>query len=237
MSMSQPTSTPTGNRLLDRLPAHEYHRLRPHLQQAAWEFKQVIYESRTPIDYAYFPQRGVASMVTLMEDGRCIEVATIGREGVIGLTTLLGGEKTIARIIVQVPGNALRMKASVLNAETDKDSRLRRLLLLYNVAFLKQLTQSVACNGLHSLVQRCCRWLLMNRDRIDSDEMPLTHESLANMLGVRRSSVSEVLEPLQEKGLIRYRRGKLKILNRKGIEAAACECYRTVNEEFERLFG
>jgi len=237
MSISQPISMPSGNKLLDGLSPHEYSRLRPHLQLVPWEFKQVLYEPRAPIDYAYFPLEGVASMVTLMEDGRGIEVATIGREGVIGLAALLGGDKTIARFIVQVPGTALRMKAEVLKGETGQDSPLGRLLLLYNTAFLKQITQSVACNGLHSLVQRACRWLLMNRDRIDTEELPLTHELLADMLGVRRSSVSEVLEPLQKKGLIRYRRGKLTIVNRKGLESAACECYRAVKDEFERLFG
>ena len=228
---------PSGNKLLDGLPPHQYSRLQPHLQRVPLELRQVLHEPRTAIEYAYFPRAGVASMVTLMEDGGNIEVASIGREGVIGLAALLGDETTIARFIVQMPGTALRMKAKILREETSQDTPLRRMLLLYNVAFLKQVTQSAACNGLHSLMQRCCRWLLMNRDRIDTEELPLTHELLADMLGVRRSSVSEVLEPLQKKGLIRYRRGKLTILNRKGLESAACECYRAVKEEFERLFG
>jgi CRP-like cAMP-binding protein len=237
MAISRSTTTPSGNKLLDRLRRQEYHRLVPHIQLVPLDFKQVLFEPRTSLDYAYFPREGVASMITLMEDGRGIEVATIGREGMIGLSTLLGGEKSIARFIVQIPGNALRMKAGVLKEETSRDTPLRRLLFLYNTAFLKQITQSVACNGLHSLRQRCCRWLLMSRDRMDTDELPLTHELLADMLGVRRSSVSEVLEPLQQKGLIHYHRGKLKILDYKGLEAVACECYRRVKEEFDRLFG
>jgi CRP-like cAMP-binding protein len=172
-----------------------------------------------------------------MEDGRAIEVATIGDEGMVGLPLLVGAKTTANRVIVQVPGEALRMAADVLREEVSRDSALRRLMILYHTAFLAQVSQAVACNGLHSVYQRCCRWLLMTQDRAHSDVFPMTHEFLAEMLGVRRSTVSEVLEPFQEKGLIRSSRGKLTVLDREGLAAGACECYRRINEQFVRLFG
>jgi CRP-like cAMP-binding protein len=173
-----------------------------------------------------------------MDDGRAIEVATVGDEGMVGLP-LLAGPKTTSnhRVIVQVPGEALRMSGNVLRDEVSRDGPLRRLLIQYIAAFFAQVSQAVACNGLHSVHQRCCRWLLMTQDRAHSDVFPMTHEFLAEMLGVRRSTVSEVLEPIQDAGLIRYSRGKCTVLVREGLKAGSCECYRRINEEFERLFG
>jgi CRP-like cAMP-binding protein len=172
-----------------------------------------------------------------MENGSGIEVASVGREGIVGVGLLFGVEKALARIIVQVPGTALRMERDILRDEISQDTPLRRLLFLYERALFRQVMQSVACNGLHSLLQRCCRWLLTTRDRIDSDQFVMTHEFLAEILGVRRSSVSEVLETLQKKGLIHYQRGIIQILNRKGLENLVCECYRSVKMEFDRLFA
>ena len=237
MSISGLPPVPSGNRLLDLLPKSDYRRLLPHLEIVPLKFKQILYEARTVIDHVYFPREGAASMVSQMEDGRGIEVAVIGREGLIGLGGLLGGERALARYIVSIPGSALKIRVNVIKEETSKDTPLRRLLLLYLNAFLRQTVQSGACNGLHSVAQRCCRWLLKSRDRTDSDQFVLTHEFLADMLGVRRSSVSEVLELLQEKGWLYYHRGKIRILRRKGLESAACECYRNVKEEFDRLFS
>ena len=171
--------------------------------------KHVLFKARSPIDYAYFPNRGVVSALTVMEDGRAIEVATIGDEGMVGLPLLVGGKTTANRVIVQVPGEAVRMAEDVLRDEVSRDSPLRQVLVLYHTAFLAQVSQAVACNGLHSVHQRCCRWLLMTQDRAHSDVFPMTHEFLAEMLGVRRSTVSEVLEPFQEKGLIRYSQGEM----------------------------
>src|ERR1700692_3386296 len=172
-----------------------------------------------------------------MEAGKAIEVATIGDEGMVGLPLLVGAKTTANRVIVQVPGEAVRMAEDVLRQEVSRDSPLRRLLVLYHTAFLAQISQAVACNGLHSVHKRCCRWLLMTQDRAHSDVFPMTHEFLAEMLGVRRSTVPEVLEPFQEKGLIRYSRGKCPVRNRKSLKAGPCECYRRINEEFERLCG
>src|SRR6202158_5657753 len=237
MSKTKPPAAPHGNRLLARLPPADYQRLFPRLQLVPLEFKHVLYEARSPIDYAYFPNRGVVSALTVMVDGRAIEVATVGDEGMVGLPLLVGAKTTANRMIVQVPGEALRMGADVLSGEASRASPLRRLLVLYHGAFLLQVSQAVACNGLHSVHQRCCRWLLMTQDRAHSDVFPMTHELLAEMLGVRRSTVSEVLEPLKEQGLIRYSRGKVTVLDREGLEAGSCECYRRINEEFVRLFG
>jgi CRP-like cAMP-binding protein len=228
---------PHGNRLLARLPPDDYKRLLSRLQAVPLEFKQILYEARSPFEYAYFPNRGVVSSLAVMEDGKAIEVATVGNEGMVGLPLLVGAKTAANRVMVQVPGEALRMEEAVLREEASRDSAMRRLLILYHSAFLVQVSQAVACNGLHSIHQRCCRWLLMTQDRAQSDVFPMTHELLAELLGVRRSSVSEVLELIQEEKLIRYSRGKFTVLNRERLKTGSCECYRRVNEEFQRLFG
>ncbi len=237
MPKTKSPAAPHENRLLALLPPDDYKRLRPRLKPVALEAKHVLYEARSPIYHAYFPSRGVVSALNVMEDGRAIEVATVGNEGMVGLPLLVGARTAANRVIVQVPGEALRLGADVVREEVSRDSALRRLLILYHTAFLSQVSQAVACNGLHSAQQRCCRWLLMTQDRAQSDVFPMTHELLAEMLGVRRSTVSEVLEPLQKKGLIRYSRGKFTVLDRKGLMGCACECYRRISEEFERLFA
>jgi CRP-like cAMP-binding protein len=236
MSKTKPPAAPPGNRLLAQLPTDEYHRLLPRLKVIPLALKQVLYAARSVIDYSYFPNYGVLSALTVMEDGRAIEVATIGDEGMVGLPLLVGAKTTSNRVIVQVPGEAMRMSEDVLREEVSRDSPLRRLLALYHTVFLAQVSQAVGCNGLHSVHQRCCRWLLMTQDRAHSDVFPMTHEFLAEMLGVRRSTVSEVLEPFQEKGLIRYSRGKCTVLDRKGLKAGSCECYRVIAKDFERMF-
>jgi CRP-like cAMP-binding protein len=237
MVKSQAAPAPPGNRLLARLPPQEYQRLLPLLRLFPLEFNYVLNEPRSAIDYIYFPSRGVVSAVTLMEDGTVIEVATVGNEGMVGLSAFLGDEESPNRQIVQVPGESLRMGADDLRAETTQDTPLRRLLFRYNTAFFKQISQAVACNGLHRVQQRCCKWVLMTHDRAQSDEFPLTHEFLSHMLGVRRMSVTDVLKPLQDAGLIRNRRGWITVLNRPGLEAATCECYRSVQDAFDRLLG
>jgi CRP-like cAMP-binding protein len=201
------------------------------------ELRHVLFEPRASIDYAYFPSEGVVSLLTVMEDGAGIELATIGNEGMVGLPILLGIAESSSRAVVQVPSVGLRMRADRLKAEISRDTPLRRLLLLYNGVFLFQISQGVACNGLHSVQRRCCRWLLMTHDRVASDEFPITHEFLSQMLGVRRPSITEVLRPLQKDGLIGYRRGKMTIFDREGLEAASCECYRIVVQEYQRLLG
>jgi CRP-like cAMP-binding protein len=237
MPKTKPPAEPHGNRLLARLPPNDYKRLLPRLQRVPLELKHILYEARSPFDYAYFPSRGVISALAVMEDGRAIEVATVGNEGMVGLPLLVGAKTAANRVMVQVPGEALRMEGDVLREEASRDSALRQLLILYHSAFLVQVSQAVACNGLHSIHQRCCRWLLMTQDRAHSDVFPMTHEFLGELLGVRRSSVSEVLEQIQEEKLIRYSRGKFTVLDRERLKVGSCECYRRINEEFERLFG
>ena len=225
------------NQLLARLPPSEYQRLAPQLKAVRLPVKRVLYAAYAPIDYAYFPVDAVISAVTIMDDGSAIEVATIGNEGIAGLGAFIGGETSPYEIMVQVEGNAVRISADALKKEADRDGPLRKILGLYNIALQTQIGYSVACNGLHTIEKRCCRWLLMTHDRIDSDVLPLTHEFLSIMLGVRRSSVTEILQPLQAQGLIQNERGKIKVLDRKGLEAVSCECYRRTVEEFKRLFG
>ena len=230
--------TSSGNHLLARLPESEYRRLVPALEAVSWEAGHVLYEARAPIDFAYFPTRGTASALTMMEDGSAIEVATIGNEGLMGMTLAIGAETSPNKVIVQVPGAALRIKANVFKEKAAQDSPFRRLLYLYHSAFLTQLSYSVACNGLHHVRQRCCRWLLMTQDRAHGDKViPLTHEFLGFMLGVRRSTVTDILQPLQEEGIIRNGRGEITILDRSRMEAECCECYRQTNEEYDRLLG
>jgi CRP-like cAMP-binding protein len=235
MSHRQPV--PASNQLLARLPAGEYSRLLPGMQLVALSPKQILYEARARIEQAYFPIRGVVCALIFMENGSAIEVASIGSEGMVGLPAFLRTETALTHVIVQVPGDALRIRADVLLAEASREGPFRRLLIAYQSAFLCQVSHGVACNGLHSVQQRCCRWMLMTQDRVQSETLPLTHELVAMMLGVRRASISEVLRPLQEWGLIRSQRGQITVLDRGGLEDICCECYRTLDEEFDRLLG
>ena len=223
------------NHLLARLPKDEFNRLSPLLQPVLLTAKQVLYKVRSSMDYVYFPTNGVVSAMTIMVDGSAIEVTTIGNEGVTGLTAFIGGETSPYEVIVQVSGDGLRMKADAFKEEAKRDGPLKKILVLYNTVFAMQVSYSVACNGLHKVEQRCCRWLLMTQDRVGSNVLRLTHEFLAIMLGVRRASVTEVLQPLQKRGMIRIRRGSIELLDRPGLEETSCECYRVVNEEFRRL--
>ena len=220
------------------LSHEEYNRLEPHLEQVQLEFRQVLSEPGRPIEHVYFPNSGVLSWLAVLEDGSSVEVATIGNEGMTGIRLLLGAETAPARVIVQVPGSAMRLSSAQLKVATfRRDSSLVHILHRYLSAFLTQVTQSVACNTLHPLVQRLARWLLMTHDRVQADQFPLTHELLAMMLGVRRASVTEVARKLQNAGLIRYVHGKITVLNRAGLEAASCECYRAVKKDFDELLG
>lgn len=236
MAKANTPHPPTGNRLLARLSPAEYKRLLPRLTPVHLESDQVLHKPRTPFVYAYFPTRAVSSYLRIMESGSTIEVGTVGNEGMIGVSGALGAPESPHQVIAQVAGEALRIEAKALAEETARSEPLRRLLVTYQAAFYAQVSQSVACNGLHPIGKRCCRWLLMTHDRVGADALPLTHEYLGFMLGVRRASVTEVLGPLRDQGLIQYSRGSITLLDRKGLEAAACECYQAVNDEYDRLF-
>jgi CRP-like cAMP-binding protein len=222
------------NRFLARLPETVYRRLVPLLQPVTLPLGQVLYEARGPIEYAYFPTGAVLSAVTVMLDGNTIEVASIGNEGLVGHYGS-GGKWSPHRVIVQIAGDGLRIDARVLEDKGTKVGPLRELLTAYQLAFISQMSQSVACNGLHRLGQRCCRWLLMSRDRVGSNDLHLTHEYLAILLGARRASVTEALRPLQEAGLVQSHRGRITILDGAGLEARACECYGVVRAAYNRL--
>lgn len=226
-----------GNRLLARLPQDEYRRIRPLLQDMSSKLGQVLYEAHSPIDYVYFPIQSTLSAIVVMENGSAIEVATIGSEGAAGLSIPLGDRISLYRVIVQIEDGMQRVPADRLQREIDRGGVLRDLLLSYQAAFFAQVSQSVACNGLHPIQQRCCRWLLMTHDRAPSDLLRITHEFLAIMLGVRRPSVTEVLQALQKKGLIHCGRGKIEVIDRPGLEAASCECYGAIKREYEHLLG
>jgi CRP-like cAMP-binding protein len=224
----------SGNRLLDLLSDQAFARLESRLVPVSHKFDEPIYEARQEVDYVYFPTTAVASLLTIMEDGSAIEVATVGREGLVG-HVIVDHKISINRVIIQIAGTSLRMPASALLAALNEIDEIRYVLVQYRRAYDFQVSRAVACNGLHKVEQRCCRWLLMTRDRVASDEFALTHEYLGMMLGVRRSSVTEVLAPLQAEGLLQSTRGSISVLDRAAIEARACECYDAVNAEYRRL--
>ena len=235
--MSQLPTASTKNLLLARLPPSDRLRLTARMRPVRLDFSQVLYESGAQIESVYFPTSGAVSALTVMDNGSAIEVATIGNEGVVGWTMLVAGKASNNKVIVQIAGDALRMDADVLEEEAGKETPLRRLLLGYNMAFMTQISQSVACNGLHPIQQRCCRWLLTTLDRMESNVVPLTHKYLGIMLGVRRASVTDVLRELQKKGLVSNSRGAITVLDRHGLERLSCECYRKVRNEFDRLLS
>ena len=237
ISVSETSRNAVGNNLLAALPKEEYKRLLPKMETVSLSFKQYLYQPNERIEYVYFPNSGVVSVVNVLGDGGTVEVATVGNEGMIGTPILLGVDRIPAETFVQVPGEALRMKADVFTREVPPGSPFHNLLLRYTQALINHLMQSVSCNQLHSVEKRCCRWLLLTHDRVESDEFPMTQEFLSLMLGVRRASVSVVAATLQKAGLIRYHRGKMTILNRQGLEAGSCECYQVVKDEFKRLLG
>ena len=225
------------NRFLARLPRADLARLLPLLEPVDLKLSQGLYEFRGPIEHVYLSTGAVFSALNLMEDGGAIEVATVGIEGLVGHTAVTGGSRSPNKVIVQVAGRACRIGVGALREEVARSCPLRELLSAYTAAFLAQVSQSVACNGLHRLEQRCCRWLLMTRDRVRSDDLHLTHEFLAIMLGARRASITDLLKPLQEANLIRSHRGRISILDGAELEKLACECYRVVRDEYDQLLG
>jgi CRP-like cAMP-binding protein len=229
-------ATPPANRLLAALPPKERTRLR--LEQVPLALRDVLFEAGQPVTHVYFPSSGVVSLLSPPEGvGEGVEVGLVGREGMVGLAVFLGADSSPFRCIVQVPGDALRLPADEFRSRVGRDSPLHGLLLRYTNAFLSQVSLSVSCNSLHSLEKRLCRWLLMTHVRAETDEFMLTHELLAAMLGVRRASVTEAARGLRQAGLIRYVRGQITVLDRPGLEAAACPCHRIAQREFDRLPG
>ena len=224
-----------GNKLLAALPDDELDGLRGQLEIVSLKYKEVIIEPGEPIEHVYFPLGCVVSVITGMDDGRMVEVGTIGNEGMAGLPVFLGKKTIRLGFLCQVAGAAARMRAEDLRNSIGPNDKLRNLLQAFTEATFVFAAQSSACNRLHSVEQRASRWLLHTHDRVDGDEFPLTHEFLSQMLGVRRASVSEVASRLQKAGLISYERGNVAILDRSGLETKSCECYRIIEEEFDSL--
>ncbi|MFN2566813.1 MAG: Crp/Fnr family transcriptional regulator [Gemmatimonadaceae bacterium] len=232
-------SAPKGglplNRILAALPRTQLARLAPSLERVALETGEVLFDPDRPIKYVYFPEDCVASIVGIMADGSAVETATVGREGMVGLPIFLGDGRTSLQAFCQVAGEALRMDARKFRQELARGERLPALLGRYTQALIVQIGQSSACNRLHPLRQRCARWLLQTRDRVRSDTFALTHQFLSQMLGVRRTTVTELAGEFEREGLIKNHYGRIVVLDRDGLERTACECYGIIQREFERL--
>ena len=225
------------NQILAALPRSEYQRIAPHLKPVELIGGQILLEPNEPVHNIYFPQRAMISLVSIMIDGSTTEIGLIGNEGTIGLPAILGGRSTTSHSIVQISGTALQISADIIRQEFLRQKKLHQLLLLYTQALLTQVSQSAACNRQHNIEARLARWLLSVQDCVLQNELPLTQEFIANMLGTRRSGVTVAAGILQQAGIISYSRGKIKILNQKALEETACECYRLVQSEFIRLLG
>jgi CRP-like cAMP-binding protein len=225
------------NRLLSMLSSTDYQRLRPHLERIPLDYRQSLYRAHKPIKFAYFIETGVGSLVNTMANGEAAEVGTIGNEGLVGLPLVLGDDRAPTSVYVQVPGAGLRMKAVLFKRELARSASMRVVMLRYTHAFFNQVAQSAACNQFHTIQQRCCRWLLMTHDRMQSNEFLLTQEFLAMMLGVQRTGVTAAAGTLQRAGLIRYNRGNVTIINRRGLRQLSCECYGVSKMEFDRLLS
>lgn len=225
------------NRLLGLLAARDYEGLRPHLHRQPLEYRKSLYAAGEKIEFVYFIETGVGSLVNTMKNGQAAEVGTIGNEGVVGLPLVFGDDRAPTSVYIQVPGEGLRIKASLFKRALARSPTMQVVMLRYAHALFNQVAQSAACNHFHSLEQRCCRWLLMTRDRMDSDRFLLTQEFLAMMLGVQRPGVSIAAGGLQRAGLITYKRGAVAILDLAGLMKRSCECYGISKMEFDRLLG
>ncbi len=228
-------SSMSKNLLLAALPEEEYQRLAPHLELVSLQVRQVIHESLGPIAHVYFPHEAMISIVNIMEDGSTVEVGLVGREGMAGIPTILGGNISLNQTFVQIADGATRLRADILKTELDRGGELQKLLLRYCQALLCQASQSAACNRFHTIEERLARWMLSVSDCINSDEFLLTQEFIAQMLGVRRSGVTVAANILSQAGMLHYSRGRVTIVNREVLEATTCECYKTIKGEFKRL--
>jgi CRP-like cAMP-binding protein len=233
--MTQPTvSSMLGNKILSGLPSSEQVRLGERLQRQSLCFGQKLYEPGDRIGFVYFPTSSAISILSVMEDGESVEVATVGNEGMLGVRAFFGLEIAMGRAVAQCSGELYRLPVEAFREELQRSEPLYRLVDRYSHAFLAQMFQSAGCNRLHAAEQRCARWLLMIRDRCRSDELHFTQEFLGDILGVRRQSVGIIQDQLQKAGLIRYSRGKVSILDGHGLEEVACECYKKLKDEFDR---
>jgi CRP-like cAMP-binding protein len=229
------TAEPRENFLLAALPAPEWQRWRQLLEKVEMPLGQVLYESGATLTHVYFPTTSIVSLLYVMENGASAEIAVVGNEGLVGISLFMGGESTPSRAVVQSAGHGLRLKAQLMKDEFNRAGPVLHLLLRYTQALITQMSQTAVCNRHHTLDQQLCRWLLLSLDRLQSNELVMTQELIANMLGVRREGVNEAAHKLQLAGLIRYSRGRITVLDRVELEKRTCECYAVVKREYDRL--
>ena len=236
--MTRAMSVPSDlrhNLLLRALPAAEWVRWEPQLEWVDLELGQVLYESDRTLSHVYFPTDTIVSMLYVMQNGASAEIAVVGLEGLVGISLFMGGGSTPSRAVVQSAGRGCRAPAAFVQHEFNSSPPVMHLLLRYTQALITQMSQTAVCNRHHSLDQQLCRWLLLSLDRLPGDELVMTQELIANMLGVRREGVTEAALKLQQAGLIRYARGRITVLDRRALEIRTCECYAVVKREYDRL--
>ena len=229
------SSDPRRNHLLAALPEAEWRRWLPQLEAVELPLGKVLYESGSTLSHVYFPTTAIVSLLYVMENGASAEIAVVGNEGIVGISLFMGGETTPSRAVVQSAGQGFRLKAQTMKDEFNLAGPVLHLLLRYTQALITQMAQTAVCNRHHTLDQQLCRWLLLSLDRLAGNELVMTQELIANMLGVRREGVTESALKLQEAGLIRYARGHISVLDRTGLEKRCCECYAVVKKEYDRL--
>ena len=229
------TQDPKENQLLAALPAAEWERWLPDLELVEMPLGEVLYESGRTLAHVYFPIDAIVSLLYVMENGASAEIAVVGNEGVIGISLFMGGGSTPSRAVVQSAGSGYRLSARNIKDEFNRSGPVMHLLLRYTQALITQMAQTAVCNRHHSLDQQLCRWLLLSLDRLNGNQLVMTQELIANMLGVRREGVTEGALKLQSAGLIKYARGRITVLDRPGLEARTCECYAVVKKEYDRL--
>jgi CRP-like cAMP-binding protein len=229
------STEPRNNFLLAALPDPEWQRWQSLLEKVEMPLGQVLYEPGTTLAHVYFPTTSIVSLLYVMENGASAEIAVVGNEGLVGVSLFMGGESTPSRAVVQSAGHGLRLKAQLMKNEFNRAGPVLHLLLRYTQALITQMAQTAACNRHHTLDQQLCRWLLLSLDRLGTNELAMTQELIANMLGVRREGVTEAALKLQEAGLISYARGHITVLDRPGLEKRTCECYAVVKREYDRL--
>jgi len=225
------------NYLLAALPSDERERIAPHLSPVSMQLGQVVYESGDHLSHVYLPTTAIISMLYVMENGASAEIAVVGRDGLLGVALFMGGETMPNRAIVQSAGQALRLSGEIVKQEFARGGAIQRLFLRYTQALITQMAQTAVCNRHHSIAQQFCRWLLLSLDRLESNDVRMIQELIANMLGVRRAGVTETARKLQEDGAIRYSRGLIEVVDRRALEAQVCECYKVVKRESDRLFS
>ncbi len=229
--------SPNQNHLLAALPTAEFERLVAHLEMVPLQLGDILYEPGTQLQYAYFPTTAIVSLHYVMESGASAETAGVGNEGVVGIALFMGGDTTPSSAVVQTAGHAYRLAGRLIKQEFNRAGLMQQLMLRYTQALITQMAQTAACNRHHTVEQQLCRWLLLTLDRVPSQELVMTQELVASMLGVRREGITEAASKLQREGYIRYRRGHIAVLQRSGLEGRACECYAVVKKEMTRLLS